>query len=473
MFTAVVMLVNTGCDITVVANHATEVVTEPATEAKKNYCKVQIQSYDKQSLTDNVTYTIKKLDITGDAEIIEENLKTFRGLVEVNIEAGKYEISSSSGVYNETIVIDEDETSFVISAENNPMYSILDSTKKICFIGDSITKGTVTDGEGWYSGLLAKFPNIKQVDVAALGGQTSASLFDDQENMNIIKESKATTYVIALGVNDVIYRYKNDRATTYTANEYLQNMKKLVRFINEKNNNTNYDFIFIAPFEHTNKYSYTLPKYIQRDNTHREYTCALYNWCNIRGYTFVAPMNYIKNTLATVEDSSEYMKDDVHPLYPLGTVLYSEGVYESSVLNTIGTLKINQNFYREEERQRTASKYKTYPIDYIQTDVDTNVMKDTFFTITDQSTGMYLSLKKDGTEGEYKFDQLSSDPHYYHSVNSDGTFIINDIPQGGYTINFEYNKQGYSSYLECQTVFVNGGIIQTNATLYMKDKIDG
>ena len=61
-----------------------------------------------------------------------------------------------------------------INAECNEMYKILKSTERICFIGDSITIGSASGGYGWYDGLLAKFPNIESVDVAATGGQTSA-----------------------------------------------------------------------------------------------------------------------------------------------------------------------------------------------------------------------------------------------------------------------------------------------------------
>ncbi len=467
-----VMLINTGCDATAKADDTTQPATQPATEAKKIQCKVQIQSYDKQSLTDNTTYTIKKINMVGSNSLVAKNLTTNKGLLEVNLDSGEYTVTADSGVYSEAINIKEGDTSLVLTAENNLMYSILESTEKICFIGDSITKGTVTNGEGWYSGLLGKFPNIKNVDVSAIGGQTSASIFDDKENMKIIKDSQATTYVIALGVNDVIYRYKDEWATTYTASEYVHNMEKLVRIINDKNSNVNNKFIFIAPFEYTNKYSYTLSKYIQRENTHAEYTSELYNWCSINGYAFVAPMNYINNTLVTVDKPEEYMVDDVHPSYPLGTSLYSEAVYESSVLSTTGTLNISQTFYKETARKETDSNYKTYPVDYIQTNVDTTIKQDTFFTIKDHITGEYVALEKDGTDGDYKFSKLTTEPHYYHSVKADGTFTINNIPQGGYTINFEYNKQGYSPYLNSQIVFVNGGNIKTNTQLYMKAAVN-
>lgn len=466
------MIVNVGCDTIARADdtpQAKTAVTESATEPKIQ-CKVQIQSYDKQSLTDEVTYTIKKINLKGYDSLIAKNMNTNRGLLEINLDAGEYLITADSGNYSETISINEDETSLVLTAENNSMYNILSSTEKICFIGDSITIGTVTDGEGWYSGLLGKFPNIKKVDVSAIGGQTSASLFEDEDNMKIIEESEATTYVIALGINDVIYRYKEEKATTYTAGEYVHNMEKLVRIINNKDDNIDHNFIFIAPFEYANKYTHTFSKYIQRENTHSEYTSELYNWCTINNYTFVAPMNYVNNTFATVDDLEEYMVDDVHPAYPSGTSLYSKAVYESSVLNSTGTLNISQTFYKEVERKKTASSYKKYPIDYIQEDVSADIKKDTFFTIKDHITGKYVSLEKDVIDGEYKFEKLTNEPHYYHPTKDDGTFTVNHIPQGGYIINFEYNNQDYSPYIYSRIVFVNGGDIESNKHLYMKAK---
>lgn len=438
--------------------------TEKATEAK-TLCNLQIQSLDKQNLTDNVIYTITQLNRNGTSKLIADNIKTENGITTLELESGKYKVSSSTDFESE-ITISEDETKKTITAENNSFYKILSQTKGVCIIGDSITIGSVTDGHGWYEGLIEKFPNIESVDVAAKGGQTSASLFDNETDMSTIMNTTADTYIIALGINDVIYRNSDSRSTSYTSAEYIRNFEKLVRTINNKNDITENKFIFIAPFEHINKESYAMPKYIRRENTHEEYTAELYNWCKQNNYTFVAPMNYIKNQLEILKNPQDYTADDIHPSYPLGIRLFSEGVYESSVIADTGTLSINQLYYKEKQRAKTDKSYNSYPTDYILTDVSNDVLKNTYFTIKNYTTGKYIKL--DDNNEEYTYSAESSQPHYYHPIADDGSFKINNIPEGGYIINVEYNTLNYNSYLDTRIVFVNGGNTETRSYVYMK-----
>lgn len=439
--------------------------TEKVTEAKI-LCNLQIQSLDKQNLTDNVIYTITQLNRNGTSKLIADNIKTENGITNLELESGKYKISSNTGNFESEITISEDETNKTITAENNSFYNTLSQAKGVCIIGDSITIGSVTDGHGWYEGLIEKFPNIESVDVAAKGGQTSASLFDNETDMSTIMNTTADTYIVALGINDVIYRNSDSRSTSYTSAEYIRNFEKLIRTINNKNDITENKFIFIAPFEHINKESYAMPKYIRRENTHEEYTAELYNWCKQNNYTFVAPMNYIKNQLEILENPQDYTADDIHPSYPLGTRLFSEGVYESSVIADTGTLSINQLYYTEKQRAKTDKSYNSYPTDYILTDVSDNVLKSTYFTIKNYTTGEYIEL--DDNNGEYTYSAESSQPHYYHPIADDGSFKINNIPEGGYIINVEYNTLKYNSYLDTKIVFVNGGNTETHSYVYMK-----
>lgn len=441
--------------------------TEKVTE-EKILCNLQIQSLDKQNLTDNVVYKITQLNRNGTSQLISDNIKTENGITTIKLKSGKYKISSNTGNFESEIAIDENETNKTITAENNSFYNILNQAKGVCIIGDSITIGSVTDGHGWYEGLIEKFPNIENVDIAAKGGQTSASLFDNQTDMSTIMNTTADTYIIALGINDVIYRNSDSRSTSYTSAEYIRNFEKLVRTINNKSDITENKFIFIAPFEHINKESYAMPKYIRRENTHEEYTIELYNWCKQNNYTFVAPMNYIKNQLEILENSQDYTADDIHPSYPLGTGLFSEGVYESSVIANTGTLSINQLYYKEKQREKTDKSYSSYPIDYILTDVSDDVLKNTYFTIKNYTTGEYIKL--DDKNGEYTYSSESSQPHYYHPIADDGSFKINNIPEGGYIINVEYNTLNYNSYLDTRIVFVNGGNTETRSYVYMKSQ---
>lgn len=457
----------TGCnkiDQAVAASPTEISATEKPTEIKQ-LCTLQIQSLDKQNLTDNVVYTIAQLNRNGKSIEVADNLETENGLTTIELESGKYKISSS-GNFETEINIDNTDSNKTIIAENNKFYNILSQAKGVCIIGDSITIGSVTDGHGWYEGLIEKFPNIESVDIAAKGGQTSASLFDNKADMSTIMDTSADTYIIALGINDVIYRNSDSRNTSYTSAEYIRNFEKLIRLINNKDDITENKFIFVAPFEHINKVSYAMPKYIRRENTHEEYTAELYNWCKQNDYAFVAPMNYIKNQLEVLKNPTDYTTDDIHPSYPLGTRLFSEGVYESSVVADIGTLTINQLYYKEKERSKTDKSYKSYPTDYILTEAPKDALNNTYFTIKNYKTGKYLEL--DDKNNEYTYASESDYPCYYHPIADDGSLKINNIPEGGYIINVEYNKLNYNSYLDTRIVFVNGGNIETHSYVYMK-----
>lgn len=459
-----------GCDFSAFANNAsaTQTATEPQTEAK--LCKVQIQSYDKENLTDEITYSVYKLDRNNNSTVVKEEIKTKNGLAHIDLEQGDYKLEADISNATECFTIENDQTSKTISMENNDMYKVLSSASNVCIIGDSITIGSSSGGYGWYDGLIDKFPNIETVDVAATGGQTSASIFENESDMKSIRESSAETYIIALGINDVICRDKSNKTTTFTAAEYIKNLEDLVEYINNKES-SKYSlemnqFVFVAPFEHINKDSYQFTKYIRRENAHAEYTIALYNWCKLNGYAFTAPMNYIKNTLDTVEDQDEYTVDDVHPSYPLGTQLYSEAVYESAVVSDTGTLNISQRFYKESKRSNSDKNYSTYPLDYKLEEVSDDILNQSYFTIKNYSTGEYVALNS--TEDEsYEFKELSTMPHYYHPENN-GCITINNLPEGGYVINFEYNKLDYEAYLDTDIVFLNSGNETTNAYIYMK-----
>ncbi len=457
-----------GCDFTAFANNTeptnpTEYTTEPL--SKKSSCKVQIQSYDKQNLTDEIAYTVESVNKNGEATVVA-GLNTKNGLAHIDLAPGDYRLTANIGNFKENFTVAENETSKAIKAENNSMYKVLSKANGVCVVGDSITIGSSSGGYGWYDGLMDKFPNIKTVDVAATGGQTSASIFNNTADVQSINKSTADTYIIALGINDVIYREKKSNSTTFTTAEYIKKLEDLVEYINAKDTTKINKFVFIAPFEYVNKQSYQMTKYINRENTHQEYTIALSNWCKLNDYAFTAPMNYIKNTLATVDNASEYTVDDVHPAYPLGTQLYSKAVYESSVVSQNGTLKISQMFYKEANRKSTDANYKTYPIDYLQTAVGNDVISKSRFTIKDYSTGMYVALKEN-SEGQLELEELTTVPHYYYPDES-GCITINNLPKGGYIVNFKDNSLGYTAYLDTEIVYVNGGNITTNAYIHMK-----
>lgn len=443
----------------------TESITEKPTEAIKLY-DVTIKSYDKSILTDNISYTIKKYNTNSTLSKVYENLHTKNGTANIQLEQGEYSIISDNGVFEQDFSIDENSKSQEISAENNSLYRILSNTNNICVIGDSITIGSKTDGHGWFEDLIGKFKNIENVDVSAIGGQTSASIFYDEQNLDVIKNTSADTFIIALGVNDVIYRNSISRKTSFTSAEYIANMELLIKTINNNDYpNKEKEFIFVAPFGYINKISYQLPKYIRYEDTHSEYTMELYKWCNTNGYTFVSPMNSINNSLDNAENPLEYSSDDLHPTYPIGTSLYSQSVYNSATTDKAGTLNIKQCFYYEVDRDKNDKSYKNYPIDYIETFVDSDVLHDAVFTIQKYSTNEYIDLEI--KNGEYNYKNISDTPCYYSLLDKSDIMKINNIPEGGYIIKMTSYNQNYTPYISTRTVFVNGGDIISNAYIYM------
>lgn len=444
---------------------ATEYPTIEPTEEIKLY-DVTIKSYDKNILTDNISYTIKKYNSNKTISKIYENLSTKEGIVNIQLEQGEYSIISNNGVFEKEFSITENSNSQEILAENNSLYTILSNTKNACIIGDSITIGSRADGHGWFEDLIGKFKNIENVDVSAIGGQTSASIFYDEQNLDVIKNTSADTFIIALGVNDVIYRNSNSRKTSFTSAEYIANMERLIKTINDNNYpDKEKEFIFVAPFGYINKISYQLPKYIRYEDTHSEYTTELYEWCNKNGYTFVSPMNSINNSLDNFENPLEYSSDDLHPTYPIGTSLYSQSVYDSATTDKTGTLNIKQCFYYEVDRDKKDKSYKTYPIDYIETFVDSDILHDAVFTIQKYSTNEYIDLEINNNEYNYK--NTSDTPCYYSLLDNNDIMKINNIPEGGYIIKMTSYNQNYTPYISTRTVFVNGGNITSNAYIYM------
>ena len=89
---------------------------------------------------------------------------------------------------------------FYSDLKDSELFDDMQSGRSFCFLGDSITNGTMSDGIPWYHH-LEKY--IKG-DVLNLShsGWTSDNLVAEKENI-----PEADLYVIAIGVNDVVSHY--------------------------------------------------------------------------------------------------------------------------------------------------------------------------------------------------------------------------------------------------------------------------
>jgi len=84
------------------------------------------------------------------------------------------------------------------------IYKLISESKRICFIGDSITDRTKNGGIGWYEALEKIISG--EIINNSWGGITSKLLIKD--HLNEIIDRKANLFIIDIGTNDV--RYRND-----------------------------------------------------------------------------------------------------------------------------------------------------------------------------------------------------------------------------------------------------------------------
>lgn len=452
---AVIVSVFSGCATSSAATTTSFNVTDVPTGT------LSMVSYDKENKTDEITFTIKRQLNNGNNVKIYTDLKTTDGTFEIALKKGNYVISSNNSDYYEKFEIETDKTTS-LSSQHNKLMLLLSESKKICIIGDSISYGSKSENHGWHETLLDKFDNIKEVEVAARGGQTSASLFEDDEKLKIIKNSNADTFIIALGVNDprACFSKTNTAATTSTTEEYIKNIERLVELIEQKDSKKN--IIFISSFSYANKNPNSLETYINTDNPIQEYINALKIWCDEQNFLCVSSMNNVCDFLARQENPEEYMTDDLHPNYPNGTELYAQSVYDACTLANTGTLMISQKFYKT-----TVKDNKTT---YTPEGQKSEVYCSTTFSVMNINTGKYVSaISKDNVEnvGEYIYKEECSEVVYYTFKENSFETIITNLPEGCYEVKYQNNKYGNTPLRETTIMYVTGGNAITRAELLM------
>ena len=125
--------------------------------------------------------------------------------------------------------------------KNKRIYKLINIYNSITFIGDSITEGTKNNFHPWYEPLIYCFNNKKIINISK--GSYTTSLIIKNYKYHILK-SKSDLYIIAIGTNDV--RYRDPEICAMTKEEYIENIKNIVKFA--KYNNKNSNFIFISPW---------------------------------------------------------------------------------------------------------------------------------------------------------------------------------------------------------------------------------
>ena len=99
------------------------------------------------------------------------------------------------------------------------IYRLLHNAETVCFVGDSLTEGTMNGGIPWYEPIQpcirGKIFNISQ------GGVTAKSL--PAYFLPSIVETDAELFVVAIGANDILFR--DPLFCAMTSADYINNLK--------------------------------------------------------------------------------------------------------------------------------------------------------------------------------------------------------------------------------------------------------
>jgi len=192
---------------------------------------------------------------------------------------------------------------------DSALFDDMQSGKTFCFLGDSITNGTVTYGLHWYQPLLKYIKG----DVTSLSykGWEVKNLID---NRDIIV--KTDVYVIAIGINDALTIGEK----SITASKFADRCSFLANRI--RNINPDADIYFIAPW-------YYFGFDDERMQRGDEFRHALGEMCAQYNYNYINPNPFIEKEFEK-EDISKFMLNNFHPKAPDGIELFSYAVLKSA-----------------------------------------------------------------------------------------------------------------------------------------------
>lgn len=195
--------------------------------------------------------------------------------------------------------------------KDSEFFEDIQSGKSFCFLGDSITAGSATEGIPWYqpltpyiSGTICNFSN---------SGWVVNNLIDEADNI-----PEADIYVIAIGINDILF--PEDEICAQTALEFATKCKELGELLTTASPGSK--IYFILPW------SFTVSDtgFIERGDRFR---AALAQTCIAKGYRYINPDPVIQSVFAD-EGSSKFMYNDFHPNAPDGIGLYCYAVLKDA-----------------------------------------------------------------------------------------------------------------------------------------------
>lgn len=195
--------------------------------------------------------------------------------------------------------------------KSNELFEDMQSGKSFCFLGDSITKGTMTEYIPWYQPLK---PYIKgKVSNLSQGGWKTGHLIANSK-----KIPKAQVYVVAVGINDVLF-YDEEYAPA-TASDYVALIEQLTA--NIRNINPSAKIYYVTPWPFLDFGDYCDKRAVQ-------FRSALSEWCGSNGYVCLDPAPYIFQVMEK-DGASKYMLNSFHPNAPEGVGLFSYAVLKAA-----------------------------------------------------------------------------------------------------------------------------------------------
>ncbi len=194
--------------------------------------------------------------------------------------------------------------------KDSELFSDLESGKSICFLGDSITKGTVTGGIPWYKPVL---PYIKgEVFNLSDTGWMVKDLIDRESGIPVVE-----IYVVAIGVNDILL--PDDERASSNSSEYVKRLEQLARIIKSKSSDAKIYFVTPWPFYNWGSLC---------DERSVQFHDAIIKWCSRTDYICIDAQPIITEII-NVEDRMKYMCDTIHPNSANGIKLYCYAVLKT------------------------------------------------------------------------------------------------------------------------------------------------
>lgn len=190
--------------------------------------------------------------------------------------------------------------------KDSELFEDLQSGKTICFMGDSITAGSCTNGIHWYHPLIPYI--VGNHSELSHGGWTVADLISQEQSI-----PTADVYVVAIGVNDILCVSADP---SRNEDEFISRISTLTQLITDSSPNAR--IYYISPW----------PLYVEDAvRTRRDVFCnALRDWCDTSGCIYIDSDPYIVPVIDENEPERFIMGDGIHPTAPDGVGLYSYGV---------------------------------------------------------------------------------------------------------------------------------------------------